>query len=769
MDLVSCCATRQFGALTKCLAISCLLILASKQVTPQARREPTSAIHNQRAVTVPDAVRMTRLGDHAYYYGASSEGRVAHFSPNSKSLVVVLRKGNLERNTNEYEMLLWQTDKLFARVAPKIILSMSSSSNRQAIEDIKWLKDNRTLTFLGEKPGELHQLYKFDTDTRLLTRITNESTNVLSYSSTDDLSHIALVVEEPTRSIWDSTTRRRGLVLSTQWPFQVVEGKSGGAWWGNDRLIIYTKAGSSRWVPSVGKISDAQRNPFLSPNGRYVLIPVQVNSLPDSWGSYTDQFLHELASQSVQPGQYSQLQRLILVDTSMAKVVCLLNSPLPPRTEWQAAWSPDSRTVVLTNVYLPLDGTLDDGERRARQNKVFTVEVNIPNGEISKISTETLKFVQWAGHGDELVLQTGRLNAEGSPFYARFHRVGNQWEKVSEAVAKQTSPMIELVEDMNTPPRLYASDSRATVRSAILDLNPWFTNLRFARVEEIQWQGLDGGKIKAGLYYPLDYDSRTKYPLVIQTHDWNRNRFWIDGPWTTAFAAQPLAAKNIMVLQLGESYEELGTPEEMRREIARVEGSIDYLQSRGMIDLSRIGIIGFSRTCLFVKYLLTHSKYHFAAASETDGVDAGYYQYILSINSDPGYSQFAEGVNGGPPFGDGLKSWIERSPGFNIQRVTTPLLITAENPLVALYDWEWFAMLRRLGKPVEMILMEDGEHILEKPWERIVSQQGNVDWFAFWLKDEQDPDPGKAAQYTRWKAMREGLTASSSSGAGVLE
>ena len=751
--------TPTFCALTKCLAISWLLIVAVNQVTPQARHETQAALDNQRAVTVADAVRMTRLGEHAYYYGASSEGRVAHFSPNNKSFVVVLRKGNLERNTNEYQMLLWQTDELSAKASPKIILSMSSSSNRQAIEDIRWLKDNRTLTFLGETPGRLRQLYELDTNTRLLTRITNERTNVLSYSATNDLRRIALIVQEPRRSIWNPNTRRRGLVLSTQWPFQVVEGQSGGARWGNDRLIIHTKSGASRWMSSVGKISDAQRTVFLSPNGRYVLIPVQVTSIPDSWRGYSDEFLHALVTQTVQPGQYSQLQSLSLVDTRTNKIQYLLASPLPPRSEWQAAWSSDSRTVALTNVYLPLNGSLDDDMRRARQSKVFTVEVKIPTGDITTISAETLRFVQWDERRDELVFQTERRSAEGTPIRARFQRVDNRWEKVAEAegeadVANHPKPQIDLIEEMNTPPRIYASDPKTKARSMILNLNPSFANLRFAHVEEVQWRGLDGKEIKAGLYYPLDYDPGIKYPLVIQTHDWNRNRFWIEGPWTTAFAAQPLAAKNILVLQLGESYDELGTQKEVRREVDRIEGAIDYVRSRGIIDSSRVGIIGFSRTCLFVKYLLTHSKYHFAAASETDGVDAGYYQYVLSINSDPGYSQFAEGINGGPPFGDGLKSWMERDPGFNIQKVQTPLLITAENPFVALYDWEWFAMLRHLGKPVEMILMEDGEHILEKPWERMVSQQGNVDWFAFWLNGQEDPDPSKAEQYQRWREMR---------------
>jgi hypothetical protein len=33
-------------------------------------------------------------------------------------------------------------------------------------------------------------------------------------------------------------------------------------------------------------------------------------------------------------------------------------------------------------------------------------------------------------------------------------------------------------------------------------------------------------------------------------------------------------------------------------------------------------------------------------------------------------------------------------------------------------------------------------------------QQGAVDWFTFWLKGEEDPDPNKALQYARWRELR---------------
>src|SRR6266478_1076498 len=67
----------------------------------------------KRPVTVADSIRMTRLGDPLYFAGGPSKGLVAKVSPDGKRFVVVLRKGNLENNTNEYSLILFETDEVF--------------------------------------------------------------------------------------------------------------------------------------------------------------------------------------------------------------------------------------------------------------------------------------------------------------------------------------------------------------------------------------------------------------------------------------------------------------------------------------------------------------------------------------------------------------------------------------------------------------------------------------------------------------------------------
>jgi len=196
----------------------------------------------------------------------------------------------------------------------------------------------------------------------------------------------------------------------------------------------------------------------------------------------------------------------------------------------------------------------------------------------------------------------------------------------------------------------------------------------------------------------------------------------------------------------------LVTPQEAERAMDAYEKAVEYLDQKGIIDRTRVGLVGFSRTCLYVKYALTHSSQHYAAAIAADGYDGGYFQYLFSANQNA--NSDSDSVLGAQPFGAGLGVWLKRSPGFMLETVETPILLEATGPGSLLGEWQWFSGLRLLDKPVDLLYLPTGTHVLVKPWDRIVSSGATVDWFCFWLKDEEDPDAGKAQQYALWRALR---------------
>ena len=106
--------------------------------------------------------------------------------------------------------------------------------------------------------------------------------------------------------------------------------------------------------------------------------------------------------------------------------------------------------------------------------------------------------------------------------------------------------------------------------------------------------------------------SGTRYPLIIQTHGYNKNRFWADGPFTTAAAAQPLANRGFLVLQvptvnpytdisvIDKAAKLFDTEAEGPYATSVFEAAVDELDRAGLVNPARVGLTGFSRTVYHV-------------------------------------------------------------------------------------------------------------------------------------------------------------------------
>jgi hypothetical protein len=70
-------------------------------------------------------------------------------------------------------------------------------------------------------------------------------------------------------------------------------------------------------------------------------------------------------------------------------------------------------------------------------------------------------------------------------------------------------------------------------------------------------------------------------------------------------------------------------------------------------------------------------------------------------------------------------------------------------------QWEPYALLEAMHKPVDLIVLNTRQHVVADPTMRLAAQGENVDWFRFWLKGEEDPDPRKSERYRRWRELRQ--------------
>ena len=317
------------------------------------------------------------------------------------------------------------------------------------------------------------------------------------------------------------------------------------------------------------------------------------------------------------------------------------------------------------------------------------------------------------------------------------------------------------------PPRLLVTNTANGVSRVVWDPNPEIADITFSKPQVFEWTDSAGRQQSGGLFLPQDYRPGKRYPLVILTHGFSSELFRPSGGYTTGYAAQVLAASGIIVLETRCRDAETVTPREAACQVDAYESAVKALAAKGMIDPEEIGIIGFSRTCYYVMEALTKSSVRFKAASITDGVNEGYWQYIMSAGllNDSGISAEADAMIGAKPFGVGLQTWLKNSPTFNTDRISAAVQVVGEGKLSLMFMWEPYALLRFQNKPVDLILLNTDEHLLTNPTVRMASQGGSVDWFRFWLQGYEDPDPAKAEQYRRWRELRQMQEASSAAAA----
>ncbi len=738
-------------------------VIAAHMPSSKGAQEPTAGL-SRRTVSERDAITMQVISGPgaSSNYGGTLTRDFAIYSSDGSKFVIILRRGNLRNNTNEYSMLLYRADRLFQSTGPTLLVRMSSSSNREAIKDVRWLDDNNTILFLGENPGERSQLYSVSCRTRVLKKLTNHPTNIVAFSTDATGRILVYAAQKPAKRIATGQALRYGIQVTNQAMADLVAGRIQDDEW--DLFVLRT---GSRPRPLLipdalrGKLWGESGEMSLSPDGRNLVVKLNLTEVPTEWIAYPDKWVHRGITQYRAPGALSWIFGYGIVSLQTGRGRILLDSPVG-YSESRVRWAPNSRSVAISGVYLPLSPRPElPGE--IGESKTWIVEIDIATLRYSAVKPEPWALIGWDRQG--LLLNRADSEPEGTSLPRVFKDQNGSWAEVERQGTNHSQlPQIVAEQDLNTPPHIVAVDPTRRRRRVLMELNAQFSNLTLGRVERLNFKGADNRDIQAGLYFPPDYVPGKEYPLIIQTHGFDPESFWIDGPYPTAFAAQALAASGMLVLQLPSSHDWVGTPEEGPKMVETFAAAIACVESEAMVDKDRIGIVGFSRTGFHVLYALTHSALPFSAAVVADGSDGGYSQYLQFLNASPYTASDSEGLNGGLPFGTAIRTWAERSPEFSLDRVRCPLLIQALNPRSLTFQWATFAGLKRLGKPVDLLYLPNATHILQRPWDRLVSQQGTVDWFRFWFLGREDANPAKAKRYMRWRELENSQAMTSPTG-----
>jgi hypothetical protein len=179
-------------------------------------------------------------------------------------------------------------------------------------------------------------------------------------------------------------------------------------------------------------------------------------------------------------------------------------------------WSPDSKSVLLCGVYLPLN-VADQPELQSRRSTRFVVDIELRSRTVTKVTHDDLTPIYWDPRTN-IIRFNSRHNQDETTGIAEVvnynKKSGTSWErlKAGSRAPYHNLPSILLEQNLNLPPRIIAVDPQTKQRAVLLDLNQQFARLAFGDVEEMHWTDGSGNPVIGGLYLPPDYAAGERYP-----------------------------------------------------------------------------------------------------------------------------------------------------------------------------------------------------------------------------------------------------------------
>lgn len=330
------------------------------------------------------------------------------------------------------------------------------------------------------------------------------------------------------------------------------------------------------------------------------------------------------------------------------------------------------------------------------------------------------------------------------------------------------------------PSHLAAIDVASGRIAVVADINPEFRNIRLGKVERFEWdtpsfawnepgQPLHGfyeSRASGYIFYPPEFDARKKYPAYINPYA-NSGFINITNQETPSHL---LAARGLVVLTasfplfqpLRPSQDELRLANSAELDFPHTSmcaestlRGLDSVIARGFIDERRIGIGGVSQganTSMFI----AHRHDRMAAIAISGGIWSQLDYYLATAAGPRSAGGIAWWTK---PEGEGMSLWRGIDAAENVTNINAPILMNA--PAAEMLNLiRLVKHLAEAGKPYDAYVFRDETHTKWQPTHLHAIVHRNLDWFDFWLRDHEDPDPAKADQYARWHKLKEQQQAS---------
>jgi dipeptidyl aminopeptidase/acylaminoacyl peptidase len=272
------------------------------------------------------------------------------------------------------------------------------------------------------------------------------------------------------------------------------------------------------------------------------------------------------------------------------------------------------------------------------------------------------------------------------------------------------------------------------------NVNPWLSEMAFAKQETFKWKARDGVDLEGILIYPLDYVEGRQYPLIMLVHGGPESH--VPNGWVTTYSqpGQIGAARGFAVFYpnyrgstgRGVEFSKLGQADAAGKEFDDLIDGIDRLAEIGLVDQTKVGITGGSYGGYASAWGATYYSDRFAASVMFVG--------ISDAISKMGTTDIPEEmflVHHLKRLWDDWEYFYERSPIRYVQRNKTPTLILhgKEDPRVhPSQSLELYRHLKTLDQaPVRLVLYEGEGHGNRKAAARLDYNLRLMRWMEHYL------------------------------------
>ncbi len=431
---------------------------------------------------------------------------------------------------------------------------------------------------------------------------------------------------------------------------------------------------------------------------------------------------------------------LYLLETATGKIERLTNNTevsesglsFSPDGQWVAFSAPDDLTKYsMKNNRLYLRRTADQGGQWKKLGTSYDGDVT--TGFWSK-DGKTIYFNDGVRATNQLLAIDIEKNA--------VRQVTN--EKASISVSRDDDSGILLINyaDPKTPPTTYAvaSVEQVATRAAwrqLTDANPHARGFALGDEEEITWKSKDGKTVGGILVKPVGFRAGQRYPLIVAIHGGPASADVLG--FNGGYGAQVYAGAGYAVLKpnyrgstnYGEAHKTGIVGNYFPPGFDDIMTGVDHLIAQGIVDSTKMGVLGWSAGGHWSNWILTHTD-RFKAISSGAGTSNWISMYAQSDVQRNRQFYLGDKL----PYDDYDAYW-NQSPLKYIRNAKTPTMIhvVEGDPRVpSPQSVELHMALKRIGVPTELFMYPGNSHGIPDPRNQLVKSTSEMAWMDYYVR-----------------------------------